>query len=126
MGRSRNHVCQESIRLVWTGCGDQIEPEQNLDVLGGHLKLSLDLGWGQLTSITAIREFEVRLFNDIDFTPHIVFANNHDDYSQDQFSQELQLSGTALDGRLDFLVRLYHFEEDGVEDIFNQLAIRHL
>ena len=102
--------------------GNQIEPNQKLDVWGAHLNLSLDLGWGQLTSITAIREFEVTLHNDIDFTPFIIFANNHDDYSQDQFSQELQLSGTAFDDRLDFLVGLFYFEEDGVEDIFNQLA----
>ena len=90
---------------------------------GAHLNLSLDLGWGQLTSITAIREFEVTLHNDIDFTPFIIFANNHDDYSQEQFSQEVQLSGTAFDDRLDFLVGLFYFQEDGVEDIFNQLAL---
>lgn len=102
--------------------GNQIEPEQKLDVLGAHLNLSLDLGWGQLTSITAIREFEVTLHNDIDFTPFIIFANNHDEFSHEQFSQEVQLSGTAFDDRLDFLVGLFYFQEDGVEDIFNQLA----
>jgi iron complex outermembrane receptor protein len=102
--------------------GSPIEPEQQLDTLGVHLNLSFDLGWAELKSITAYREFEAKIFNDVDFTPHLIFHNNHDDYDQDQFSQELQLSGTALDDRLDFLFGLFYFEESGVEDIFNQLA----
>ncbi|MDH3640717.1 MAG: TonB-dependent receptor [Gammaproteobacteria bacterium] len=102
--------------------GNVIEPEQKLDVLGVHLNLSWDLGWGELKSISAYREFEARIFNDVDFTPHLIFHNNHDDFTQDQFSQELQLSGTAFDDKLDFLVGLFYFEEDGVEDIFNQLS----
>ena len=92
------------------------------NVLGVHLNLSWDLGWGELKSISAYREFEAKIFNDVDFVPHLIFHNNHDDYDQDQFSQELQLSGTALDDKLDFLVGLFYFEEDGVEDIFNQLS----
>ena len=102
--------------------GNAIEPEQELDVFGWNLTLTLDMGWAELKSITAHRDFEVIIYNDVDFTPHLIFHNNHDDYSQDQFSQELQLSGTAFDDGMDFLIGYYHFEEDGVEDIFNQLA----
>lgn len=102
--------------------GVQVEPEQQLDVLGAHLNVSVDLGFADLTSITAYREFDAQIFNDIDFVPHVIFHNNHDEYSQDQFSQEFQLAGTALDDKLDFLVGLFYFEEDGVEDIFNQIS----
>ncbi len=103
--------------------GDAVQPEQQLDVLGVHFNAALDIGWGELRAITAYREFEASIFNDIDFTPHIIFHNNHDDYNQDQFSQELQLLGSAFEERLDFLVGFYYFKEDGVEDIFNQIAL---
>lgn len=102
--------------------GTPIKPEQQLDVFGAHLNLTLDLGWGQLKSITAHRDFDARIYNDVDFTPHVIFHNNHDEFTQDQFSQEFQLSGTTLDDRLDFLVGAFYFEEDGTEDIFNQIS----
>ena len=102
--------------------GTPIKPEQQLDVFGAHLNLTLDLGWGQLKSITAHRDFDALIYNDVDFTPHVIFHNNHDEFTQDQFSQEFQLSGTTLDDRLDFLVGVFYFEEDGTEDIFNQIS----
>ena len=102
--------------------GTPIKPEQQLDVFGAHLNLTLDLGWGQLKSITAHRDFDAVFYNDVDFTPHVIFHNNHDEFTQDQFSQEFQLSGTTLDDRLDFLVGAFYFEEDGTEDIFNQIS----
>ncbi len=103
--------------------GNPIEAQQKLDVFGAHLNLTFDLGdWGQLKSITAHREFDARIYNDVDFTPHVIFHNNHDKFNQDQFSQELQLSGKLMDDKLDFLVGLFYFEEDGVEDIFNQIS----
>lgn len=103
--------------------GSTIEPEQTLDVFGAHLTATVDLGWGELKSITAYREFDAQIINDIDFTPHIIFHNNHDNYKQDQFTQELQLTGTVMEDRLDFLLGFYYFEEDGVEDIFNQISL---
>ena len=102
--------------------GNKVVPEQSVEVLGGNLALTWDLGGLELKSITSYREFDITLFNDLDFSPYILFANNHDEYSQDQFSQEFQLSGEAMDGRLNYVLGVYHFEEKGHEAIFNQIA----
>ena len=37
-------------------------------------------------------------------------------FEYDVWSQEIQLSGKAIDERLDWLVGFYYFKEDGVED----------
>ena len=87
-----------------------------------NLTLGVDFEAVSVKSITSYREFDIFLFNDLDFSPHIVFGNTHPEYSQEQFSQELQLTGTGLDSRLNYVVGAYYFKEDGVEDIFNQIA----
>ena len=102
--------------------GTKVKPEQNVEVFGGNLALTWDVGGLELKSITSYREFDITLFNDLDFSPYILFANNHDEYSQDQLSQEFQISGEAMDGRLNYVVGIYHFEEEGRESIFNQIS----
>ena len=47
-------------------------------------------------------------------TPATIF-HTRGEKTQDQFSQELQFLGTALDDRLDYVVGLYYFEEEGRE-----------
>ena len=102
--------------------GNQVKPEQDVEVMGGNITMTWDIGSMTLKSITSYREFDIALFNDLDFSPHIIFANNHDEYSQEQISQELQLSGTAMDGRMSYVLGLYHFQEEGIESIFNQIT----
>ena len=102
--------------------GNQIAADQDIEVWGTNLTLGVDFEAVSLKSITSYREFDIFLFNDLDFSPHIVFANTHPEYSQEQFSQELQLTGAGIDNRLNYVVGAYYFKEDGVEDIFNQIA----
>lgn len=104
--------------------GTKVKPEQNVEVFGGNMALTWEVGSVELKSITSYREFDITLFNDLDFSPNILFANNHDEYSQNQWSQEFQLSGEAMDGRVNYVVGLYHFKEEGHEAIFNQISFR--
>ena len=102
--------------------GTKITPEQDVEVRGANLTLSWDIGDMTLKSITSYRDFDIALVNDLDFSPYILFHNNHDEYTQDQLSQELQLSGVAMDDRMSYVLGLYYFEEDGNEAIFNQIS----
>ena len=102
--------------------GGPIEADQDIKVWGTNLTLGMDFEAVSVKSITSYRKFDIFLFNDLDFSPHIVFANTHPEYSQEQFSQELQLTGAGIDNRLNYVVGAYYFKEDGVEDIFNQIA----
>ena len=60
-------------------------------------------------------------YNDLDFTPYLLFANNHPEFSQHQYSQEFQLVGSTANGRIDYVTGLYYFEEKGLERIYNQV-----
>ncbi len=102
--------------------GNPIQADQDIKVWGANLTLGMDFEAASVKSITSYREFDIFLFNDLDFSPHIVFANSHPEYSQEQFSQELQLTGSGMDNRLNYVVGAFYFKEDGVEDIFNQIA----
>lgn len=67
-----------------------------------------------LKSITAYRAQKWNIGLDIDGTPvHIMEPNVLQD--QNQFSQEIQLSGKAIDGRLNWVVGAYYFNETSDE-----------
>lgn len=130
-GQASNSACYGSVwnadkyetNSVFTDLdGNPIEADQDIEVWGTNLTMEWELDALSVKSITSYREFDIFLFNDLDFSPHIVFANTHPEYSQEQFSQELQFTGIAMDGRLSYVVGGYYFTEDGVEDIFNQIA----
>lgn len=103
--------------------GNRIEPEQDLMVWGNSLTMSWDLGSAQLKSITSYREFDISAWNDLDGSPHVVFHNSYDEYSQDQVSQEFQLSGEAMGGRLRYVAGLYYFDENVAEFTTLQLSV---
>ena len=102
--------------------GNPVQANQDIEVLGANLTIDWTVGNLNIKSITSYREFDIFLFNDLDYSPHIVFANTHPEYSQEQFSQEFQITGLAMEDRLHYVVGLYYFEEEGLEDIFNQIA----
>ncbi|MEZ5553299.1 MAG: TonB-dependent receptor [Pseudomonadales bacterium] len=108
--------------IYLNNAGDQISPKQKVEVWGGNLAATWQLGAVELKSITSYREFDIALFNDLDFSPYLLFHNNHDAYTQEQWSQEFQISGDALDGRMNYVVGYYYFEEEGNEAIFNQIS----
>ena len=62
-------------------------------------------------SISAFRTMEAQTSYDFDGTPYPL-AEQSLDLDQQQFSQELQISGHALDGRLEWIGGLFYFRED--------------
>ena len=72
--------------------------------------IQYDLGFANFKSITSYRELEASSSRDADNTPlqvlHTQFATE-----DQQFSQEFQLGGDAVDGRLNWLVGAYYFDQ---------------
>lgn len=84
----------------------------NLDLWGSSLTVDWQLGQVNFKSITAYRDLESAFFQDYDGSP-LPIGETGNDYSQTQFSQEFQFSGTALDDRLKWLLGLYYLNEKG-------------
>jgi len=76
-------------------------------VLNWHLSDTVSV-----KSITAWRKLKAIIEVDGDQTPYPI-QQSLTTQKQNQFSQELQLGGTALDDRLNFLVGAYFFREKG-------------
>jgi iron complex outermembrane recepter protein len=87
-----------------------IPPINELESEGFSLHADWDLGAVRLKSITAYREVSQFVYNDFDGSPYS-FYDNFFDTEQRQFSQEFQLSGEGMDGRLNWLAGVYYFDE---------------
>lgn len=102
--------------IPWSG--DPAEPElrENDITADGHgLTLTWDLSASlSLKSITTYRELD-SLTNRDYLTGVIIpgrpLTGGTNTTIQDQFTQELQLTGEALEGQLDYVAGLYYFEE---------------
>lgn len=91
-----------------------IDTPENYNRGGGvYGTFTYDIGDAQLKSITAYRESKTGDGSDLDGTPFQIFAYASD-YSQKQFSEELQLSGST--GKLDWIFGGFYFREKGVEN----------
>jgi iron complex outermembrane receptor protein len=65
-----------------------------------------------IKSITSYREMEA--FTAFDFDAfEVVTGEVVDEFDSEQFSQEFQLSGTAINDRMNWLVGFYYFTEEG-------------
>jgi iron complex outermembrane recepter protein len=98
------------IDQTWAG-GPSVN---DLDTRGASVTVDWDLGELAIKSITAYRELEALFARDGDNTP-FTFRETINDDDQDQFSQELQLSGVSFDNRLTWLLGAYYFEENAEE-----------
>ena len=91
--------------------------EPSTDEAWGHtLTISAQTGIGELKSISGYRETDAHAYNDysgVDFLT--VYQNLDFDMQQEQFSQELQLIGTAAGDKVDYLLGLYYFDEQARE-----------
>lgn len=98
-------------------------PSQNdVDQWGFSLTATWSAGGGvTLKSITAYRELNANFARSSDATPFDIFSTE-DAYDQEQFSQEFQAFGTAVDDRLDWLAGVYYFQEEA----FNVARVRAL
>ncbi|AYO76008.1 TonB-dependent receptor [Sphingobium yanoikuyae] len=93
---------------TWSGGNNR----SNFDLWGTNLTLDYDFGNISLKSISAYRHQKATIDFDFDGTPHPVtgFTNNIKIW---QASQELQLTGSLMDGRLKFALGGYYLKEKG-------------
>ena len=93
------------------------------DVWGVNLTLAYDFNWATIKSITSYREMEAFTAFDIDAFGRgpndvpggeILIGDLVDDFDTEQVTQEFQLSGVAINDRLNWLVGLYYFTEEGI------------
>ena len=87
----------------------------NLDSDGVALTMEWQVRGTDLKSITAWRKLDAMFARDGDNTP-FTFRETFNDDHQDQFSQELQWSGSSTDRRFDWVSGLYFFFEDATEE----------
>ncbi len=90
-----------------------LDLSSDYDVWGVALTLDYDFGIAAIKSITSYREMESHSAFDNDATP-LVTAQVINELDNDQFSEELQLSGLAVNDRLNWLLGLYYFDSDGM------------
>jgi iron complex outermembrane receptor protein len=90
-----------------------LDLSSDYDVWGVALTLDYDFGPFKAKSITSYREMEAHGVFDNDGQPFVT-GQVINDFDSDQFSEELQFSGVAVDDRLNWLVGLYYFNEDGL------------
>jgi iron complex outermembrane recepter protein len=107
-----------SVDQTWAG-GPSVN---DLDTRGASLTVAWDLGGVAIKSITAYRELEALFARDGDNTP-FTFRETANDDDQDQFSQELHLTGTSFNDRLTWLLGAYYFDESAEEQGKANLAI---
>ena len=67
----------------------------------------------ELKSITAYRDVDSSFAHDGDNTPYFLSWVRDEIYEQSQFSQEIQLLGSAFNDRLQWIVGGFYFTEDG-------------
>ncbi|MBL4617183.1 MAG: TonB-dependent receptor [Robiginitomaculum sp.] len=80
------------------------------EVFGVGLTMEYDLGNAVLKSISSVRTLKAAFGRDADGTPN-AFLSTNNRVVQQQYSQELQLSGRSFDDRLDWVGGVYYFNE---------------
>ena len=96
------------------------ESRSDYDVIGAALTINYEFDWASLKSITAYRDMDAFFYRDADHSPHQIFETEND-MEHEQLSQEFQLVGTGFDDRMNWIVGLYYFQEEGT-DINNILT----
>jgi iron complex outermembrane receptor protein len=87
--------------------------------------VALDLGTATLKSITAYRNLDGFSTSDPDGTVFRIY-DQQSPTRQNQFSQELQLTGSTADDRFDYVLGGYYFPRTGAADPVPVLPAAHL
>ncbi len=95
-------------RKTWSGGNNRSDS----DIWGAALTAAAELGDVTFKSISAFRQLDSVFDLDTDMSP-VPLVNTANDYTQEQYSQELQLSGTA--SGLRWLFGLYYLNETGTD-----------
>ena len=89
----------------------------DLQNVGGSLTLDWQTSFADIKTITAFRDSTGQFARDADGSPLAVTHTNNFDYDHEQFSQELQLTGDAIDGALKWVAGAYYFNETGNDNL---------
>lgn len=81
------------------------------DTNGQSLRVVYKSPWFDVTSITALRDWEFDSWVDYDYTAYDAMRGGAK-YDQDQFTQEIRLKSPKDSGPLKWLVGAYYFNED--------------
>ncbi len=106
--------CYDNRYLASNGDNQGTAPAfSDTDIRGTNLTLAWQINeYTSLKSITAYRDLESDFGRDGDHSP-LTISEFIDLMDQDQFTQELQLTGSALDSRLQWIAGSYYFAESG-------------
>lgn len=106
--------CYDNRYLASNGDNQGTAPAYSeTDIFGTNLTIDWTINDRiSLKSITAYRDLDSEFARDGDHSPHII-SQFADLLEQDQLTQELQLLGNNLDGRLNWILGAYYFEESG-------------
>ncbi|MDA5194831.1 TonB-dependent receptor [Govanella unica] len=88
----------------------------NLDVWGLSMTVDWDAGPVAVKSITAYRKVKADFGRDPDGSP-VVLVQTSNVMDTEQFSQEFQFTGKAMNDRLTWLAGAYYFKETGSDDV---------
>jgi len=100
--------------VVTVPLGQELKPESNLDLWGLGLTAEWQItDWLTARSISAFRKAENGYWARTISVPNIPYGQTISTWTQEQFSEELQLLGTAFEGRLSWIAGFYLLEEDG-------------
>ena len=90
--------------------------QSDYDLYGIALTIDSSYSWGEFKSITAYRDLESEFGRDGDSSP-IILDHTHNRYEHQQFSQEFQFTGLAMEDRLSWLAGFYYFQEEGYDRV---------
>ena len=108
-----------SDRRVSNGTGPT---RDKADVWGTNLTVAWDASDSiKIKSITGYRELDAEIQVDMDHSPFPI-VHTDEVQSEEQFSEELQFSGRAFDGKLDWLIGAYYFHEKAYDQNQTLLA----
>jgi len=92
--------------------GETNNTKSDLDHWGVSLTATWQaIDWLNIKSITSYRDIDADIVSAGDHTPWTIF-HREDLFEHEQFSQEIQFSGTAMDETVQWLLGFYYFEEE--------------
>jgi outer membrane receptor protein involved in Fe transport len=86
------------------------DPFEDTEDIGFTGEINWSMGWGDLTSITAWRDYETIRANDLDLVGADILGPLPESTDISGFTQELRIAGTRAS--LDWLVGMYLFDEE--------------
>ncbi|MCG8449346.1 MAG: TonB-dependent receptor, partial [Pirellulales bacterium] len=97
----------------------------DLDIDGASFTINWHAQSFDFKSITAVRNTDGSFSRDADNSPitHLspvsgITETINPEYDHEQFTQELQITGSAFDDRLNYVAGLYYFDEEGTDNVF--------